>query len=146
MKKFIVVLGMSFLIILCGFGVGYSKTIDASRLIKRNGLAYEIFHQKPYTGKFVKLDRNGKKSLEENYRDGKLNGKTITWDGNGQKVGERTWKDNKLNGKLIYWYENGQKSVEGTYKNDKKNGKWLDWNEAGKKVKEETYKDGELIK
>ena len=65
MKKFIVVIGMLFLIVSCGSDNGDSKTnnkaIDASKLIERNGIIYEINQEKPYTGITIQLNKHGKK-------------------------------------------------------------------------------------
>ncbi len=165
MKKFIVVLGILFLIVSCGSDNGGNKTIDASKLENRDGIAYEANQEKPYTGKVVKISKveinykdgkpngqmiawygNGQKRYETTHKDGKRIGKWITWYENGQKRNEATFKDGKENGKSIAWHENGQKRVEGTYKSGKKNGKWIEWDENGQKSSEKIYKDGKQIK
>ena len=71
--------------------------------------------------------------------------KEIEWYKQGQKSEERNYKDGKLDGLVTGWYENGQKEFEGTYKNGELDGFVTGWWSNGQKWYERTFKDGELI-
>ena len=67
---------------------------------------------------------------------------------NGQKSEEGTFKDGKEDGKWTYYYQyfdNGKKKYERTYKDDELDGIWTSWYDNGQKMKEGSYKDGEEI-
>ena len=57
--------------------------------------------------------------------------KEINWYKNGQKSYEATYKDGRKDGLYTGWYKNGQKRYEGTYKDGEKDGKWIYYNESG---------------
>ena len=88
----------------------------------------------------------GRKKLEGNYKDGKLDGTFTIWYKNGQKKAETNYKDGKADGKHTEWYENGQKEREGNHRKSKAEGKWTFWLENGQVESERIYKYGKLIK
>lgn len=135
--------------------------LETNRFV--NSLAYLKGSGNLYTGKVIDYHKNGQKSHEATYKDGKLEGLYSHWHKNGQKSEELNFKDNQpeglfmwcedgnkkfklsykdctLHGQLSSWYSNGQKLVEKTYKHG-----WLDgisskWHQNGQKLSEELYK------
>lgn len=97
----------SFIIVAC------SKKIDKDKLQIRNGVAYEINSQVPFSGKAVKYFDEDKKKLkaEENYDDGLKYGLSVTYYENGQKQMESNYVRGKLSGKETMWRENGMVST-----------------------------------
>ena len=107
---------------------------------------YETFYLKGsdilYTGKAFSFYKNGQKSREINFKDGKEDGNTITWYENGKLSVASNYKDGKKDGVTVLWYENGQKQGEANFKNGKKVGLFVMWHENGKKSYEGNFKDG----
>jgi len=93
----------------------------------------------PYTGKAYKLHRNGKKKLQRNFKDGKVNGLDMWWHANGQKESKANFKDGNKYGLWTTWYENGQKSQETNFKDGKMDGLWAEWYRDGQKKFEKNY-------
>lgn len=126
------------------------------KLEDREGLAYEINQEKPFTGEVTTTDKDGKISKVENYKDGLLNGSVTTYhkitkedslpDMNTpvkEMVGQ--YINGKKNGLWTYWAKNGQKIAELTFKDDEFDGKWTSWYINGQKKKEGFYQDGKQI-
>ena len=83
---------MKYLLILsCLFftSVSWSKTINGDDLLERDGLYYEKFTEKPFTGKVTGI-KQGK------IQKGKIEGKWIEYYNNGQLKEKRNYKDGKL--------------------------------------------------
>ena len=62
------------------------KTVDASKLVERDGLMYEGDSETPFTGGVVAKHENGQKESEGTYKDGKEDGPATRWYENGQKA------------------------------------------------------------
>ena len=75
--------------------VGCGGTVDASKLVKRDGLTYEGDSETPFTGVAVDKYENGQKHYEATFKDGKYDGLSTSWYQNGQKEWETTYKDGK---------------------------------------------------
>ena len=97
--------------------ISCTKEIDKSKLQIRNGIAYELGSEEPYTGKVVKWNDNGQKIEENTYKDGKKDGPYLTWHSNGQKHIVATYNDNKLDGSYVEWDANGVVIGKSEYKN-----------------------------
>ena len=78
-------------------------------------------------------NNTGRKSSDDNYKNGLKNGLSTLWWENGQKMMELTFKDGKEDGLSAIWYENGQKKSEITFKDGKKDGLITVWYENGQK-------------
>ena len=111
------------------------QTVDASELVPKGGLTYEVNSETPFTGVVVAKHENGQKRLEVTYKDGKLEGLSLWWHENGQKKSEATYKDGKLEGLVTEWYENGQKETEATYKDGKLVSE-TKWDKEGNEIKD----------
>ena len=57
---------------------------------------------------------NGKKYIEQEYKDGKRHGLMFSWYDNGSKKEQIYYTMDIINGAHLQWYENGQKKEEGT--------------------------------
>jgi len=118
---------------------------EVTSLQDRGGVKYEVNSETSFTGRLVKKYENGQKTVEEHYKDGKLDGLYTYWYKNGQKMFEVVFKNEMYEGLFTYWYKNGQKKEEGKYKNGMKEGVWTEWYENGQKEWEGNYKNGRLV-
>ena len=118
------------------------QTVDASKLVTRDGLRYEVDSETPFTGVVVAKHENGQKKGEGTLKDGKPEGLKTAWYENGKKESESIWKDGKAEGLATAWYESGQKKHEGTFKDGKPEGLVTTWHANGQKQSEATFKDG----
>ena len=102
----------------------------------REGIRYLKGSDTPYTGKFFRLDKNGKKEFETNCKDGKLDGLQVYWYKSGQKRKEINYKDGKRDGLWTSWDENGQKYRERNWKDFKVISRWKYFEKEGVKAQE----------
>ena len=121
------------------------QTVDASKLVPKDGLMYEGDSETPFTGVVVAKHENGQKASETTFKDGKPEGLATMWHKNGQKRSETTFKDGKPEGPTTMWYDNGQKWEEANYKDGKPEGPYTSWHKNGQKQSEATFKDGKLV-
>ena len=121
------------------------QTVDASKLVTRDGLRYEGDSETPFTGVVVAKHENGQKASETTFKDGKPEGLATMWHKNGQKRSETTFKDGKPEGPTTMWYDNGQKWEEANYKDGKPEGPYTSWHKNGQKQSEGTFKDGKVV-
>lgn len=95
--------------------------ILASELVERNGIAYQVDSNEPFTGSSVKFHENGRLKNRANYKDGK-------------KEGLNEW----------FW-ENGQLGQTGSLKGGKKDGPFEMFNQNGELTRSVNYKNGVRI-
>ena len=100
-------------------GCGEKEAVDHKLIEERDGIAYFLDSDTPYTGKTISLYKNGKLSRERKYKKGKAHGLWVYWHNNGQKYSEGNYKNGKLDGLVSEWFENGQQRLHQTYKDDK---------------------------
>ena len=116
--------------------------VNEDELEERKGIVYLNGSDTSYTGKIFRLDKNGKKEFETNFKQGKQDGLGITWYKDGQKERETNFKDGKLDGPMNAWHENGHKKFETHFKDGIIEGLWTEWHKNGHKSLEDNYKDG----
>jgi len=95
-------------------------------------------------------DEDGKKRIEKDYKDGKLEYEWTIHYGyhdNGKQKSVGSYRKDKSGkfikrGKWTYYYENGQINSEDNLKDSKKDGLSTWWYENGQKKNEGTFKDG----
>ena len=104
------------------------------------GIRYLKDSDTPYTGKLFNVYKNGVRSSELNYKDGKLHGPWITWHGRW-KSSEFNHKENKAHGVFTMWHRNGKKQGEVIYKDDEKISAQY-WNSKGEPVDSEEESEG----
>ena len=116
-------------------------------LYEIDGIYYENYTNKPYSGTSFKfLDDDGG-YYEETYKDGIKHG-PVRWyyELDGQLKSTGVFKNGKLVGPFKTYYKNGQLRSEGTYKDDGINhGLTRTYYENGQLQYEVMYKDGEII-
>ena len=134
-------------------------------LEQRYGLSYKVGETEPYSGwasrRYISgpvvglfrykdgkpelvlgWHKNGQKSVEEKFKDGKRDRLSTSWHENGEKRTEGTYKDGKRDGRWTGWHENGQMEFLNNFKDGKLDGLRREWHENGQKRGEETFKDG----
>jgi antitoxin component YwqK of YwqJK toxin-antitoxin module len=105
--------------------------------------ALEYYDKGLKDGISIQLDRKGKISLVEHYRNGQLSGKKILYSQYSDRpVAESEYLQGKKNGVHRQFYETGKVQEETWYKDDLKHGSSV-WNDKnGKKLVEYWYKEG----
>lgn len=136
MKIYQLILCLFFPFILAG------QPIDAKKLEQKNGLAYEVNQDKPFTGQAIAYYSNGKKQNSIEYKDGKIHGKIEGWHSNGNKQVEGQIVNGQKTGVWTAWYENGNKIRQGAFENSKEEGEYTWWFENGQISKKGTYHVG----
>ena len=125
--------------------IAWGETVKPTDLVDRNGIYYEKFNYKPYSGSVKGTDEYGY-IVKGNYKDGKEEGIWEFYYDNGQIYSKPTYKDGKLHGYYEEYLSNGQLERKLTYKNGKLDGVWEEYNENGKLNYKITYKNGERVK
>ena len=146
-----------------------SETVTPTDLVKRNGIYYKKFTDKPYSGyakgksKYGFFEEgsvnngkqegvweyywaNGLLGEKGTYKDGKQDGIWKSYDENGQLAVKGTYKNDKLHGVMIKYHKNGQLYQKGTFKNDKRDGVWETFYKNGQLQSRITWKNGNYIK
>jgi antitoxin component YwqK of YwqJK toxin-antitoxin module len=123
---------------------GCTKSIDEDQLLKRNGIAYEINSDKPFTGKVTSSSNILGMKSETYYRDGFEHGTQTAWHKNGNKGIEMEMFNGKPHGRFIAWFENGQKRLQMAFKNGKKHNTEIEWDKDGQKKLQKEYRRGKL--
>ena len=85
-----------------------TKEVARDKLVKRNGIYYEINSENPFSGKSVVMHENGQQMETGELKDGKLHGTGKRWYENGQQKEITEFKHGELHGTQEKWYENGQ--------------------------------------
>jgi len=109
--------------------------VDYEDLVKRNGLYYKKFTERPFTGKVTGRSQGW-------FRRGKKDGPWVRFYKNGQIDTKANFKDSELEGPYIVYHKNGQLQEKGNYKNSKKEGPWVFYHDNGRLRRKGTYKDG----
>jgi len=102
-----------------------SLLFDEDKLVKRQGITYEVNSTTPFTGVSVEdvVNDEGEKlnyKNSYNYKDGKREGRSYRYCENGNISGTGIWKDGKREG-LSEWFDcrSGELTHEWCYKNGK---------------------------
>lgn len=112
---------------------GLSQAATADYLQSRNGVAYQVNQETPFSGDFEQKFDNGQKAIKITFKDGKKNGTATEWYYNGEKRSEESYNNGVANGLMTQWYYNGQKSEQITLKNGEENGTVSEWYNNGQK-------------
>ena len=108
-------------------------------------ITYVVGENEPFTGTQVRYHKNGSKTAEIPYIDGKIHGTEVRYHKNGNKKEEASWVDNKLHGTKIDYYEDGSKKYEITIVNGKAHGTAIMYGWDGSKASETFYENGKEI-
>lgn len=89
---------------------------------RSDGLAYEQYQDKPFTGIFEGYYRNGYKKAEIHFKDGKQHGSAKMWYENGQQSNEANFYNGKLEGIATEWRSDGTKNKDRIFRDGKLTG------------------------
>jgi len=98
------------------------SVIDEDEIQVREGLAYNMNAETPFTGKVVDTFHTGQLQLQFAYKDGLKHGASTTW------------------------YTNGRIRTKCNYKNGVKDGMWIKFNQEGQAQMQKLYKDGKRVR
>lgn len=93
-------------------------------------------------GSWSKVDKNGKKIYQGNFKDDYEVGTFTYFYEDGKVKASSVFSDNGKKAKTTTFYPNANIMSEGEYLDKKKNGKWVLYDENGKKLSEEFYTKG----
>ena len=96
-------------------------------------------------GTMIWYSRDGSKSFEMPYVDGKIHGTEFRYHKNGNKKEEASWVDGILHGTKIDHYEDGSKKYVITLLNGKAHGTAIMYGWDGSKTMETLYENGNRI-
>ena len=105
--------------------------VPSDKLLKRNGLKYEINSQTPFTGVSTDYYENGQLEYKKTFKNGVENGLAEAYSENGQLRQKGTYKDGVENGPSEWYYENGQLKTESNWKDGELNGLYENYYENG---------------
>lgn len=114
--------------------VSCSKEVAYDSLVSRNGIAYEVNSQTPYTGEVVKLFENGQLEKKASYLDGMMNGPFESYYENSQLEEKSIYKNGIIDGPYESYYKNGQLRTKGVIKNGSFTGEYDAYTFSGKKM------------
>ena len=114
--------------------VSCSKEVTYDSLVSRNGIAYEVNSQTPYTGEVVKLFENGQLEKKASYLDGMMNGPFESYYENSQLEEKSIYKNGIIDGPYESYYKNGQLRTKGVIKNGSFTGEYDAYTFSGKKM------------
>lgn len=143
LRNSILLVVLMLLVVSCG-----QREISRDKLQYRNGVAYAINEEEPYSGKANSRGGGYTGPSESIFENGKLHGPYIFWYRNGQK-----WKEGTFyyahpyyamdsDGLCTEWHENGQMKSQRTYKEGVRHGTSKGWSENGRLIYNDTYKNG----
>ena len=116
--------------------VSWSNDLDYfNDLVEREGVYYEKFTDKPFSGTVTGLYQGKiKKGLKQ--------GTWLSYWDSGQLGSRVNFIDGKEEGEYLQYYETGQLEVKGNYKDGMAVGEWLEYWDNGKLWIKVNYKDG----
>jgi len=94
--------------------------LHPSLIEERDGIAYQMGSDQPFTGSVVSTFVSGNKSSEMSYKNGLRDGPATTW------------------------YENGHLRLKSEYREGVRVGRWTSWDENGHVMFQKEYVNGRL--
>ena len=95
-----------------------------------------------FSGQWILYYDDGRKMVDFNYVNGKLEGKCKKWYNNGQISCDRNYVNGKLEGNCIQWHSNGKMRTKKNYTDFILNGECTEWNESGQIINKQNYVNG----
>lgn len=112
----------------------YTKTLKDEQ---GEDVPVELWH-----GKATGFHKNGARSWEVEYRNGKREGEFTSWAENGTRTCSATMQHGELHGPFRQWASDGRKMREETYKKGKPHGEARWWDRDGNLLTVGTYRAG----
>ena len=124
-----------------------SVEVNEDQIVERNGIAYEVNSEQPFTGTVTSFHKNGQQEMKRMYKDGVLDGEVQFYFENGQLRLKAIYKDGMKDGEYQSYFENGQLSYTGRYLNGMEIGIHTEYFSGGKPSKETEFNtESNLIK
>ena len=114
--------------------ISWSKDVNWNDLIEKDGLYYEKFTEKPFTGKVTGI-KQGK------IKKGKLKGKWREYWESGILKESYTIKRGNYHGEYFLYNESGNLITQGNYKKGERHGEWLHFKDNGDLRAKGNYKE-----
>lgn len=99
------------------------KQIPSTKQMERKNGVW-LFHNTPYSGRFIDYYYSGRKQGEGKSLNGRVDGHRTIYYQNGKISVERDYKDGIENGFEVEYYEDGSIQQKGEFVNGKENGIW----------------------
>jgi antitoxin component YwqK of YwqJK toxin-antitoxin module len=122
--------------------LGRPGEVLRSRIVMRDGLAYDGPARRPFSGVVFEKFSNGTRQTAIEMRAGKVNGWSRGWFENGQLEVEEFFVDGVSQHTRRRWFENGQKRSETQIKDGQLSGSYVEWHDNGQKAVEMTLING----
>jgi tetratricopeptide (TPR) repeat protein len=103
-----------------------------------------LFHNTPYTGKFIDYYYNGKKRGEGAFQNGHPEGNWTIYYRNGKAATERAYAGGIENGWEKQYFEDGSLQQKGVFVNGREDGLWEMYFPNGQVKQRSTYKNGTM--
>ena len=124
-----------------------SVEVNEDQIVERNGIAYEVNSEQPFTGSVTSFYKNGQQEMKRMYKDGVLDGEVQFYFENGQLRIQAIYKDGMKDGEYQSYFENGQLSYTGRYLNGREIGIHMEYFSGGRTSKETEFNtESNLIK
>ncbi len=118
------------------------RELAKSALILRDGRLYADAESTPYTGVLFESFPGGKRKVNIEIKEGKVNGRSVGYFENSQIEVEEFFTKGISHGLRTRWYENGNKKSEEHIEDGKLNGHHIEWHQNGNKAQEMTMVNG----
>lgn len=150
MRRIVLTLILTVLMLGCGnrnINEGNVSGTDIGDLQLIDDILYEYGNEKPYTGKVITRNEEGKILVIETSKDGKIEGEVRTYYVTGKLKEEYSIKNGKIEGPYIWYSKDDTVRIDATYRNNEKE------NESAVSVKDkkpftgtytETYDNGNI--
>ncbi|MGB3345515.1 MAG: hypothetical protein WBA61_16520 [Aequorivita sp.] len=138
-NKRLLIVATIFFYVSCG-----QKELGIDQISMRNGLAYQVNKDNPFTGKVIHKLENGQVLISGAYSNGKKDGKWSEFYQNGQIKLKEEFKDGHYDGIVENFMENGIMKSHETYKDNSLNGACEYFSDNGTLIKKATYLNDEL--
>jgi antitoxin component YwqK of YwqJK toxin-antitoxin module len=116
--------------------------LPRSRIVMRDGLAYDAQARRPFSGIVFEKFPGGARQAAIEMRYGKVNGWSRGWFENGKLEVEEFFVDGVSQGVRRRWFENGQKRSEAQIEHGQLSGPYVEWHDNGQKAVEMMLVDG----
>lgn len=119
------------------------KQIPSSKQMERKNGVW-LFHNTPYSGRFIDYYYSGRKQGEGTFINGRVNAHWKMYYQNGKISVEKDYKDGIEDGFEIEYYEDGSLKQKGEFANGKEEGIWESFYPNGQVKLRSKYKTGEI--
>lgn len=116
--------------------------IDFSQISTRNGLAYQVNENSPFTGKVSSKLENGQIIISGSYKNGKKDGEWLEYFNNGQLKKKENYSSGNYDGKFESYNKDGSPVILTNYSNGKLNNNYKEYNRKNILISDINYDNG----